>query len=94
MRRPRALIALGLALVALALTLAACGGGDDEDPATSPTPTEAPNGDAAPPNPSALPPGIAECLADEGYELADPAELHSVPEQALEACFNALHQGG
>lgn len=94
MRRPRVVIAVALALAALALILAACGGGDDEDPTTSPAPTEAPSGGATPPSPGALPPGIAECIADQGFDLESPDELHSVPEQVLQACFNALHQGG
>lgn len=92
MRRPRAVISVALALVALTLILAACGG--DEEATTTPAPSEAPSGDATPPSPGALPPGIAECLADRGYELESPADLHSAPPQVLSACFDALHQGG
>lgn len=92
MRRPRALIAVALALVATAFVLAACGGGD-EGPTTGPAPAEAPSGDATPPSPGALPPGIGECLADRGFDV-EPDELHSVPPQVLEACFDALHGGG
>jgi len=90
-RRPRAVIAVALALVALALILAACGGGDGEETTTGP-PSQAPSGSTTP-SPGALPPGIAECLADQGFEI-EPAELHSVPPQVLQACFQALHQGG
>jgi hypothetical protein len=93
MRRPRAVIAVALALLALALVFAACGGEDDEGTTTNRAPSEAPAGGAAPPGLGALPPGIAECLADQGYEI-EPSELHSVPRQVLQTCFNALHQGG
>ena len=102
MRAPRRLISVALTLVALALVLAACGGDDDGETTTIPGPSEAPSGGAAPPSggaapPSAgglqLPPGIAECLAEQGYEV-EPSELHSVPQRALQVCFNALHQGG
>jgi hypothetical protein len=99
MRRPRAVIAVALALVALALTLAACGGDDDEGGTTT---SAAPSSGLAPPSGSAtppsagglqLPPGIAECLADQGFDI-EPSELHSVPPQVLDQCFSALHQGG
>jgi hypothetical protein len=93
MSRRRAVAALAVALVALALLLAACGG-DDEEPATSPPPAEAPGGGAAQPSLGALPPGIAECLADQGVVLESPDDLHSAPQEVLNACFNALHQGG
>jgi hypothetical protein len=99
MRRPRAVIAVALALVALALTLAACGGDDDDGGTTT---SAAPSSGLAPPSGSAtppsagglqLPPGIAECLADQGFDI-EPSELHSVPPQVLDQCFSALHQGG
>jgi hypothetical protein len=93
-RRPRAVSAAALALVAL--TFAACSGGDDDEEATtSPAPSEAPSGGATPPSAGGLqlPPGIAECVADQGFDI-DPSELHSVPPQVLNECFGALHQGG
>jgi hypothetical protein len=93
-RRPRAVIAVALVLVALALMLAACGGSDDEEPTTSPAPSEAPSGEAAPPSPGALPPELLECFADKGYEIESPAEIHSAPPQVVQECFGALHQGG
>jgi len=95
MRRLRTPIALALALVALTLLLAACGDDDDDDDGAETT-TSAP---AAPglggsaPSAGALPPGIAECVAAEGYEI-EPSELHSVPQAVLAKCFNQLHQGG
>jgi len=89
----RTVISVAVVLVALALTLVACGGGDDDEPASNPAPSEAPSGGATPPSPGGLPPGIAECLADQGFDI-DPSELHSVPPQVLNECFGALHQGG
>ena len=97
MRRPRTLIAAALALVVvitLVVVVAAGGGGGDGETTTSPTPTEAPSGDAAPPIPGGLPPGIAECLAEQGVRIDSPADLHSAPPQVLQACFEALHGGG
>ena len=88
-----AVAVVAVVLVALVLLLAACGGGDEE-PATSPAPAEAPGGGAAPPSLGGLPPGIAECLADQGVVLESPDDLHSAPQDVLNACFNALHQGG
>jgi hypothetical protein len=93
-RRPRAVMAVALALVALALIFAACSGGDDDEASTSPAPTGAPNGGATPPSPSALPPELLECFAENGYEIASPNELHSAPPQVVQECFGALHQGG
>ena len=95
MRRPRAVSAIALALVALALMLAACGGGDDDEEATtSPAPTEAPSEGAAPPSPGALPPELVECMADQGFDIESPTEIHSAPQQVVQECFGALHQGG
>lgn len=94
----RTAISVGLALVALiAIVVAAialAGGGGGGESATSPTPAQSPGGGAAPPSAGGLPPGIAECVADQGFELESPDELHSVPDDVLEACFDALHQGG
>jgi hypothetical protein len=77
-------ISVALALAALILILAGCGGGGEERP-TSP----------APPNASStLPPAFVECMADRGFEIESPADIHSAPPQVLQACFGALHQGG
>jgi hypothetical protein len=86
-----ALVAL-IAIVVVAIALASDGGGDE--PATGSAPSQAPSQGAAPPSAGGLPPGIAECIADQGYELESPDQLHTVPEQVLETCFNALHEGG
>jgi hypothetical protein len=99
MRRPRAAIAVALAVLALALMLAACGGDDDDEgTTTSAAPSSEfppPSGSASPPSAGGLqlPPGIAECLADQGFDI-DPSELHSVPPEVLDQCFSALHEGG
>ena len=82
------------------LGVAACGGDDDGETTTSPAttapaPPEDPSGGAAPPSGGGmqLPPGIEECLADKGYQN-EPSELHSVPQEVLSECFEALHGGG
>ena len=93
--RIRRLLVISLAVVAFAL--AACGGGDegDGDAATSPAPTGAPSGgDTTPPAPGALPPGLLDCLAEKGFEVESPADIHSAPPQVLQQCFQGLHQGG
>ncbi|MQA74332.1 MAG: hypothetical protein GEU88_08355 [Solirubrobacterales bacterium] len=92
MRRLRALAALALALVALALMLAACGGGDDEETTTGPAPSEAPGAGATPPSdPGALPPEFVQCMADQGFDVESSADIHSAPQQVLQACFGSLH---
>jgi hypothetical protein len=96
-RRLAVVVVVALALV-VGLTLVvvvAAGGGGDEEATTTPAPAEAPSGAATPPSAGGLqlPPGIAECLADQGFDV-DPSELHSVPPQVLNECFQALHQGG
>ena len=97
MRRPRVLIAFALALIAAAVLFSACGGDDDDEGTTGAetTTTTAPSSGLSPPSAGGLqlPPGIAECLADQGFDI-EPSELHSVPQAALQVCFSALHQGG
>jgi hypothetical protein len=92
-RRARAAIAVALALVALALIFAACGG-DEEETTTNPAPPEAPSEAATPPSAGALPPELVECFADQGFDVESPAEIHSAPQQVVQECFGALHQGG
>jgi hypothetical protein len=88
-----------IAIVIVGIAVAG-GGGDDGESSTSPAPAAAPSDGAAPPDvASQLPPGVADCLADQGVDLegADINEiLHggAVPPQVLNACFQALHQGG
>ena len=88
----RRLVTIGAVVVGLVLP--SCGG-DDEDATTSPTPpVDAPSGSAMPPSdPGALPPEFVQCMAEQGYEIKSPAEIHSAPQQVLQACFGSLHQG-
>ena len=66
-----------------------------QTPDETPTETPEPSGGATPPAaPGSLPPEFFECLADQGFPIESEAEIHSVPPQALQACFGALHGGG
>jgi hypothetical protein len=93
-----ALVAV-IAIVVVGIAVAG-GGGDDGESSTSPAPASAPSDGAASPDvASQLPPGVAECLADQGVDLegADINEIFhggAVPPKVLNACFQALHQGG
>jgi PBP1b-binding outer membrane lipoprotein LpoB len=80
-----------LALLALALVLAACGDDDDAGTTTTTPAAEAPSGSPAPPSVDGLPPGFVECMADEGYAVESPADIHSAPPEVLQACFGAAH---
>jgi hypothetical protein len=99
MRRPPAVVAVPLALVVLvAIVLGgiAVAGGDDETvnpPARDgvPAPTEA---TPTPSDPSALPPQFVRCMADQGFEVNSPDDIHVAPPQVLQTCFGSLHQGG
>jgi hypothetical protein len=82
MRGSRAVRTAPGMLGALALTLAACGGDDDDTPA----------GVTTPPNPGALPSSLIECFADEGFDIESPNDIHTAPQEVVEACFTALHQ--
>jgi hypothetical protein len=101
----RTAISVAVALVAViaivVVAIAVAGGGDDGESTTSPAPAAAPSDGAIPPDVSSqLPPGIAECLADQGVEIPEGASLQeifhggAVPPQVLNECFSALHQGG
>jgi hypothetical protein len=97
----RTVIVLTAVLVSLGLLLGACGGDDDdENTTTSPSPPAAQGGGAPPADvASQLPPGMAECLADQGVDLegVDIQQIFhgdAAPPEVLNACFNALHQGG
>jgi hypothetical protein len=102
----RTAISVAVALVAVIAIVvvgiaAAGGGGDDGESSTSPAPAAAPSdGAVAPDVASQLPPGIAECLADQGVEIPEGADINeifhgdAVPPQVLNQCFAVLHQGG
>ena len=83
--RRRRMVSAAPPMLAAVLTLAACSGGDDDD---------APSGGTPPPNAGALPPELLECFADEGFDIDSPNEIHAAPQQVVERCFNALHEGG
>jgi hypothetical protein len=105
-RHPRALLSVALALVAVIAIVvvgiaAAGGGGDDGESSTSPEPAAAPSDGALPPDvASQLPPGFAQCLADQGVDIPEGAGLNeifhggAVPPEAVNQCFQRLHQGG
>jgi hypothetical protein len=82
-------------LVLVALTLVACESGDDEAATTTPAPAKAPDERATPPrSPAQLPPEFVKCMADQGFKVESPSEIHSAPPQVLQACFGSLHGGG
>jgi hypothetical protein len=81
-----------IAIVVVGIAVAG-GGGDDGESSTSPAPAVAPSDGAIPPGvASQLPPGIAECLADQGVEIPEGASLNeifhggAVPPQVLSQC--------
>lgn len=81
-------------LTAVALLVGACGGDDkDANPTTTPPASETPSGDsgATPPSGAQLPPQFIECMAAQGYAIESPDEIHSVPQQAFQACLGSLH---
>lgn len=94
-RRPLAVIVTAVALASL---VGACGDSDDEDgkPTATPPASETPFGGSGPTPPSAsqLPPEFIQCMADQGFEIQSPDEIHSAPQQALQTCFGSLHSGG
>ena len=84
-------------MVALELSIAACNSDDGGDkPAAMPTTSDAPagGGGSAPPSAGQLPPKFMKCMADQGFPIESPDEIHSAPIQVLQACFGALHGGG
>jgi hypothetical protein len=89
MRRFRGLTAIAATTIALALS--ACGGDDAETTTGSPTPGD--TGGATAPSPGVLPPEVVQCFEDRGFDLESPTEIHSAPQQVVQACFGALHQG-
>ena len=82
---------LATAAVVVGLVIAGCGGddgGDEETTTTAPsTELEAPSGATPPGGLGALPPGFVECMAEEGYDVQSPADIHSAPPQVLQMCF-------
>ena len=87
-----------LAVVALALGVLACSGDDDtsDEPKKSPPASDSPSGGggASPPSADQLPPEFTRCMADNGFPIESPDEIHSAPQQVLQECFGSLHGGG
>jgi hypothetical protein len=96
--RRRRLIATIAAVVALASLITACSGGDDGDGNGSAKPPAADagrgDGGATPPSADQLPPKFTRCMAERGFPIESPDDIHSAPQQVLQACFGALHEGG
>jgi hypothetical protein len=86
MRRITAIGALVIGLV-----VPGCGGGDDEGETARPAPSATP-GESAP-TPSGLPPEFLECMAAQGYDVEQGADIHSAPMELLQRCFGSLHGG-
>lgn len=77
-----------IAAALIALALSSCAGDDKGETTTPAPPVDTPSGDApAPSDPGALPPGFLECMAEQGFEVNSPADIHSAPPQVLQACF-------
>jgi hypothetical protein len=80
--------------VVIGLALSSCGG-DDQEEASRPTPTDTPAGATesapAPSTPSGLPPEFVQCMADNGYDVEQGADIHSAPRELLQRCFGSLH---
>jgi hypothetical protein len=88
---------IAVPLTLAAFTLAACGGGDDGNAGSTPEPgdgVDTPSQTATPNALGSLPPEFVQCLADQGVAIASPDEIHSLPQQALQACFGSLHGSG
>jgi hypothetical protein len=81
--------------VAIGLLVSGCGGGDGKA-TTSPAPrdpVETPGESAPPPSaPGALPPEFVECMADRGFDVSSPDDVHSAPTRVLQLCFGSLHE--
>ena len=84
---------LSASLVAMMLAMQAggCGGGDDgTDVTASPTPSGSP----PPSSTSELPPAFVQCMADRGFQVESSDDIHAAPQEVLQTCFGALHEGG
>jgi hypothetical protein len=69
------------------LLVAGCGGDDDSttaEPARrTPTPSSV----------SGLPPEFIACMADQGYAIESADDVHAAPQEVLQNCFGAVHDG-
>jgi hypothetical protein len=98
-RRPRTVIAAPLALIILVaivlggIALGRNGGKDSTTTRERRDAVETPT-DTATPAPGALPPAFVKCMADRGFSVESPQEIHSAPPEVLQDCFGAVHGGG
>jgi hypothetical protein len=86
---------LALLLLALAaLGIAGCGGGNGDDRPRDGV--EAPGETTRDTTgaPDSLPPEFIKCMAKRGYQIESAADIHSAPANVVQACFEAVHQGG
>jgi hypothetical protein len=99
-KNARTLIAVSASLVVLAAIvlggLALAGSGDNAiDDGAPRDPVETPTETATPPSGAGgLPPQFVQCMADQGYAIESPDDIHTAPQQVLQACFGSLHGGG
>jgi hypothetical protein len=79
---------LAAAVLVSGLLVAGCGGDDDgttaEPAPQTPTPSRV----------SGLPPEFIACMADQGYAIESADDVHAAPQEVLQLCFGALHDGG
>ena len=102
MTRPRTVIAAPLALIILVaivlggIALGRNGGEDGTTTRERRDAVETPTDTATPPPgaPGAMPPAFVKCMADRGFAVESPQEIHSAPPEVLQDCFGALHGGG
>jgi hypothetical protein len=84
------------AALLIGLALSGCGG-DDKNETARPAPTDTPAAPSestpAPSAPSGLPPEFLECMADQGYDVEQGADIHKAPMKLLQTCFGSLHGG-
>jgi len=83
-------------LIAPALVIGACSGDDDGDdnPAPPPAADTAPGDEGSTPlSAGELPPAFMRCMAKQGFPIESPDEIHSAPQQVLQACFWTLPGG-
>jgi len=86
---------LAIGAMVIGVVLSGCTGDDDEATTTpaAPDAVEAPRESAPPPSaPGSLPPKFVECMADQGIDVEQFADIHSAQaQQALQACLQFLH---
>jgi hypothetical protein len=87
---------LTIGAVAVGLVLSSCGGADKNATTNSaPSDTIEPPTESTPPPsaPGELPPEFLACMAEQGFDIEQGADIHSAPQRVLQRCFGALHGG-